>query len=667
MDNPNDILFTPMKVGGTTVKNKIVLLPMGGNSILKGGVFHEDGAKYYIERAKGGAGLLIDGNEYAMDIYHRADWWIHESLEKYRKEVRATVDAIHSYGVSFYMQIGAGLGRNIMMRIAPPGSDVEKALVASSDGLPNVYEPEKLHRAMTVEEIHEIVESYRQAAGLLRELGFDGIEISALHEGHLLDEFVTEHWNRRTDEYGGSFENRMRFITEIVQAIKSSAGDDFPISVRFAATHKIKGFNEGALPGERYDEFGRTLEDSIEVARYLEGIGVHMLDADNGCTDADYWPHPPTYMPMCCNLEEVSALKRAVGMTVVCGGRMEDLGVTVPAVREGRIDGVGLGRQLLADPDWPNKVREHRVDDIRPCLGCHNGCIVYYTKTFKMSCAVNPTCGAEEKYAIVPVEHPKSVVVVGGGISGMETARLCAMRGHHVTLLEKTDELGGVFIAAAAHDFKEADKQLLRWYRKQVADQGVDVRMSTEATPELLAEMDPDEIVIATGAKKKVPPVAGIDGANVLDAIEALRESAKVGERVVIVGGGLTGCELAYSLAKGGKKVTVLEMLDDILTAKGICEANSEMLRDLLAYHKVEIVTSARLTEVTPEGVEYERDGERASVPADTVVLAMGYDSGSPLAKSLGERANVHVLGDAEHVGNVMDAVWSAYELAFSL
>lgn len=670
-----DILFTPMQVGKVEIKNRIVMCAMGGSHFIKpDGTFHEGVATYYIERAKGGTGLIVSGLTGVQDM-SGAGTWFHDNGEVFIPAAKRMMDKIHSYGTKMFVQLGAGMGRVLAINLYEKGEgplafrglNAEKALVGPSDNLPNVWIPETKHRAMTKEEIHAIIDGFAKSAKMVQEAGFDGIEIHAVHEGYLLDQFSIEATNQRTDEYGGSLENRLRFTCEIIKAIKSVCGQDYPVAVRYSVSSKMKGFNSGALPGEPYKEFGRSLEESPRAAQILEEAGCDALGADNGSYDSWYWAHPPMYMPMACNLPEAVYIKNFVNIPVYCGGRMEDPDIAVKAISSGMIDGIGIGRQLLADPLWPEKVQKGEIEDIRPCIACHNGCFARVFLGEEFSCAINPAVLREDAYQIISAEVKKNIAVVGGGIGGMEAARLCAMRGHDVTIFEKSGELGGVFIAAAAPDFKEADKKLLDWYKKQIKDCNITVNLNTEVTPETLKEAAHDAVIIATGSLPKKLPIPGIEGNNTVEAIDLLLGKKQVGDKVVVVGGGLTGCEIAYDLAKKAKKVTIIEMLPEILNIHGLCAANSNMLRELLIYHNVEVLKSTRICEITDKGVKVVSGGVERVVEADSVVIAAGYDSYSPLRENLQDYKEVHVIGDAFQVGNLMNVVWDAYDVAMKI
>jgi 2-enoate reductase len=646
---------------------------MGGtNPIGFGGKFEEKTRAYYVERAKANVGLMIPGVTAVRGMMGES--WLYEAEDLFMGPLKNLMEEIHAYGSKFFLQLGAGFGRAQMVF---PGMEnhmeaVKEMMVAPSDGLPNVWDPSIKHRAMTVSEITELVEGYAKTAALCKRAGIDGVEIHAVHEGYLLDQFTIANTNHRTDAYGGSLENRLRFAKEIIRAIKAACGEDYPVSVRYSVASKMRGFNQGALPGEAYKEFGRSMEESPAVARLLEAAGADMLNADNGSYDAWYWAHPPVYMPTACNLPEVSYIKQFVKIPVVCAGKMDDPDIAVHAVECGMVDGVGIARALLADPQWCDKVREGRLADIRPCIGCHNGC--FAISHFKGvpcgfgrmgTCAVNPVTMREAEFALEPAQVKKNIAVIGGGIGGMETARLCALRGHTVTLYEKSGELGGVYRAAAAPDFKEADKRLIQWYVRELCDHQVLVKLKTEITGKLPDTLDADEIIIATGSVPKKLPIPGFDGPNTIEAIPYLLGEKEAGDNVVIVGGGLTGCEIAYDLARRGKKAVIVEMQDDILKIPGLSAANSNMLREIIRYYEIGVHLSSIVTEIKEDGVFVSAPEGEVFIPADSVILSVGYDSYIPFEnRSL---KNIHVIGDASKVGNLLTVIEQAYQLAYSL
>ena len=396
-----------------------------------------------------------------------------------------------------------------------------------------------------------------------------------------------------------------------------------------------------------------------------------MLNADNGTYDSWYWSHPPMYMPQNCNLDDVSHIKKFVDIPVVCAGRMEPE-IGAQAVAEGRIDGVGIARQFLADGQWITKMIEERMEDIRPCICCHNGCFNFCSykghandqslfDTMGLArCAINPETMQSKKYSIKPAKKAKNIAVIGGGIGGMESALVLAKRGHKVTLYEKTGELGGAFIAAAAPSFKEKDRDLIAWYKRELTKYPIEVKMNTEVKD--VAALGADEVIIATGATPNRIPVPGIE--NGIQAIDFLRGRETVGENVVIIGGGLTGCEIAYELYLQGKKPAIVEMKDDLIAVTGVCLANSSYLRDFFNANKVTVYLETRLCEVKKDGVVVaDKDGKQFALNADSVILSTGYRS-APLAE---KAKNVHIVGDACKVGNLRTVIWQAWDVAMKL
>ena len=667
-------LFSPVKIGGVTLKNRVILAAMGGTNLIHPGLgrFNENVREYYLDRAKGNVGLIIPGVTFV-----NTGGWLYEKEAAFLGPVKELMEEIHSYGSKFFFQLGAGFGRAEHVMRKDPGH--LSGLVSASDGMPNVWEPELKHRGLTVEEIHQIVDAYGKSALLCKRAGIDGVEIHAIHEGYLLDQFTTACTNRRTDEYGGSLENRFRFVTEVIREIKRVCGEDFPVMVRYSVASKMRGFNAGALPGEAYEEFGRSMEESPAAARLLVAAGADALDADNGSYDSWWWAHPPVYMPQHCNFPEVAYIKRFVDVPVFCAGRMEDPAFAEKAISGGEIDGIAVGRQFLTDPEWLNKARDGREADIRPCIACHNGCFPVggipkpgHGGFPEARCALNPVTLEEKNWVLTPAETKKRVAVVGGGVGGMECARILTLRGHSVTLFEKTGVLGGVFIAAAAPDFKEKDKMLLAWYRRQLETLGVDVRLHTEADADTVADFD--EVIVATGATARKLPLPGLDDSRVMEAVEYLNGVKAPGERVVIVGGGLTGVEIAYDLALKGKKPMIVEMLPDILQVPGLCAANANMLREIIRYYDIPVYTGTALAGTSEEGgfrVLVKKDGAERALEADSCILSVGYIPDRRLADALAaagrDPETVHVIGDAHAVGNLMSAVWEAYGLCYSL
>ena len=673
-------LFSPVKIGKVEVPNRIALLPMGVFSprlMNKDGSYTKDGADYYIERAKGGTGLIITG---LVPLPKNAMASILNDPESYVKNQKYLADGIHKYGSKVFIMISALSGRSSTNPDDPAPS-----------ALPNVWNPKRNNREMTKAEIEEYIQGFAMGAKAAKDAGIDGVEIHAVHEGYLLDQFTIRNYNHRQDEYGGSLENRLRFPCEIVKAIKKECGEDFPVSIRYSVKSYTKGFNRGAVPGETFDEFGRDYEESFQVAKMLEEAGYDMLDCDNGTYDAWYWPHPPVYMPKALNLDDVAELRKHVNIPVICGGRFDDPSLADEAIAQGRIDMMGMGRPLLADADRANKFKEGREDDIRPCISCHFGCLARIFQfdekthaTKDISCALNPRCGMENHYNITQAKTKKKIAVVGGGIAGMEAARVAALRGHFVDLYEKTDQLGGVFIAASAFEFKEDDRQLLQWYRKQIKDTGVHVLFHTEFKPEDRANYD--EVFVATGAHERKLNTPGFDSPHVRYAVDVLTHQNIENQNVVIIGGGLTGCELAYDLARRNKKVTIVEALPEILNVEGLSAANYNCLKELLRFYHVDVLkystvkkyengkafvetTSLNVPNINDRAMVMSLQGVHKTmqeIPVDTIIVSVGYMADQDLYNQIKDE-HVHLLGDAVHPGNLMSAIWGAYTTALHI
>ena len=688
MENLNpkyEALFTPWKIGNVEIKNRIVMCPMGGTSLfgwfeLGGSHFDKEAAKLFLERANNNVGLIIPGIAPLRNTF----WgkWLWQNPKMF-EELKEFMDEIHKTGAKLFVQLTAGMGRSwaITELIAPlhknkitrtlikPVIDTKHEL-ASPSPQPSRWAPDIICPQMTVKQIHEIIEAFAKTAKLCMDAGVDGVEVHAVHEGYLLDQFAIEYFNKRTDDYGGSFENRYRFAAEVVRAIKEECGTDFPVSLRYSVESKMKDFCYGAMPGEDYVEIGRNMEESEKAAKYLQDAGYDMLNADNGTYDSWYWAHPPMYMPQNCNLEDVAHIKKFVDIPVVCAGRM-DPEVGAQAVAEGRIDGVGVARQFLVDPEWITKLIDDRIEEIKPCICCHSGCFNFSsskghanTQDLKDTmglarCALNPETMQSKKYNLKPAKKSKKVAVIGGGIGGMEAAIVLAKRGHKVTLYEKTDSLGGVFIAAAAPSFKEKDRELIAWYNREVRSYpNIEIKLNTEVKD--VKSLKADKVIVATGAKARKLNLNGAHTA--IEAVDYLLGKKPVGEKVVVIGGGLTGCEIAYDLYLKGKQPIIVEMMDDLIVTKGICLANTSYLRDFFKTNQVPVHLETSVMQIVPRGVMVKhKDGTYETIACDNVILSVGYNP-APIATK-----NVHVIGDAKEVGNLRTVIWGAWDVAMKI
>lgn len=660
MENKVKKLFEPMQIGKVTVKNKFFMAPMGtlaDND--ESGCYTNRGAEYYVQRAKGGVGLIITGANWIdneVEFHHPCLFPCPTTLpQKYTKKAKEMTDRCHAFGTKIFLQLTAGTGRSTL-----PGNG---NYVAPSE-ISNRWDPNIICRELETEEVEHLVKRFGEAALVAKQSGFDGIEVHAVHEGYLLDSFTMPLFNKRTDKYGGTLENRLRFAVEIVQEIKKTCGTDYPVILRFSIKSYIKQLRQGGLPGEEFTELGRDVDEALEVAKILQDAGYDAFDADAGSYDSWYWAHPPMYFEKGMYLALAKELKKVSKIPVLVAGRMDDTELAVKALEDGIIDGVGLGRPLLTDPEYVNKVRNGREVSIRPCLGCHDGCFGRLLEHGMGSCAVNPECGRETTVGIPKAEISKNVVIVGGGPAGMEAARVAAIRGHKVTLLEEKDRIGGALLIAGRPSFKEDDLRLVSYYEHELEQLGVDVRLNTSATKELLDSLHTQVLLTAEGSTPIIPKLEGIEQAVL--AQDILLGNVEAKNRVVIVGGGLVGCETALSLAMAGKSVTIVEALPDILKSGiAIPPMNEWMLRDLLTFYKVELVTNSRLDSVSEQGATVVSDNDTKLIEAEQTILSIGYRSKSPVYDACQyEYEEVYKLGDSKQVKNIRNAIWDGYEVA---
>jgi 2-enoate reductase len=558
------------------------------------------------------------------------------------------------YGTKMFPQLTMGFGRNYPMLYAPSESPV-------------YFAPDQMSPALTKEQIKKKIDAVVNASALMKASGFAGVEVHAMHWGYLLDQFALSIVNKRTDEYGGTLENRLRAAKEIVEGIKQLNGKDFPVCMRLGLKSYIKGLFQPTLDGE--EEAGRTLEEGIRISQLLESYGYDVLSVDVGIYDSFYHAEPPSYMPQGHVIDLAMEVKKAVGIPVLTGSRMNDPDMCERAVAEGKIDGVVLSRPSLADPYLPAKVAMGRPEKIRPCIGCNQGCIARALTGVESSCAVNPAACRELAFKITNAVEKKKVAVIGGGVAGMEAARVAKLRGHDVTLYEKSGVLGGNLIAAGAHSFKKEVTLLNEWYLGELKDLNVRILLNTEMTSDKIKSLGADAVVLTVGSSPVMPKVPGIDKNSVVTGTAALLGEKSVGDKVVVVGGGLVGCELAMEYGQQGKQVAIVEMLDDILAAgEPVPIMNGLMIRDLLAKYKVQVLTGSKLTAVTDRGVKIAAAGGEEEIKADTVVIAIGYKPVVSMAADLNENNfEIYETGDGKRVANILWAIWGANEIARAL
>ncbi|MBP2643996.1 MAG: 2,4-dienoyl-CoA reductase [Firmicutes bacterium] len=658
-------LFEPIKIGSLELENRFAMAPMGplGLADAEGG-FNQRGIEYYTARARGGTGLIITGvtfvdNEIEQHGMPSVPCSTHNPLHFIRTS-REMTERIHAYNSKVFLQLSGGFGR-----VTIPTNLGEYPPVAPSPIKHRWLD--KTCRELSIEEIKSIIKKFGEGAFNAKRAGFDGVQIHAVHEGYLIDQFAISFFNYRTDEYGGSLENRLRFAREIVEEIKKKCGSDFPVTLRYSPKSFIKDWREGALPGEEFEEKGRDIPEGIEAAKLLVAYGYDALDIDVGSYDSWWWSHPPMYQAKGLYIPYAKIIKASVAVPVICAGRMDNPDLALSAINDGACDMISLGRPLLADENYVNKLRAGKSADIRPCLSCQEGCMGRIQEYSALNCAVNPAACREKETALSPALKSKKIVIIGGGVAGCEAARVLALRGHKPVIYEKTSRLGGNLIPGGAPDFKEDDHALVAWYEHTLKELGVEVNLNTEVNSEKLSEISAEAIIIATGSKPNMFSLG--DNTKVYAAADVLLNKVDPGKNIVIVGGGLVGCELAIWLARDNKKVTLVEMQDKLLAVNGpLCHANSEMLERLVPFNGVEVLTSSNAVKTTANGVLVNIKGSDRELQADSVILAVGYTSENSLYNELKyEFSDIHLIGDARKVSNILYAIWDAYEVASNL
>ncbi|MBP6899992.1 MAG: FAD-dependent oxidoreductase [Burkholderiaceae bacterium] len=659
-------LFQPIRIGALTLNNRIAMAPMGFPALSDAdGLPTQRYVDYFTERARGGAGLLITG---MLKVEDEIEHLLSRRGPVRKAFVRPFADlaeAVHALGTRLFVQLSPGLG----CQVRP--ANIRGTPVAPS-AVPNVFDPGLLCRELSVDEIQRLVRAYGDAAEILVGAGVDGIELHG-HAGFLLDQFSTALWNRRSDRYGGDLRGRLSFAFEILAEVKRRVGPGVPVQYRYGLKHYMKSTQQAGLPGESFTEIGRDIDEGLAMAELLQAEGFDSLAVDAGSITGHYWAHPPIYQQHGCMLDLAAMVKRIVRVPVIAVGRLDLPELAERVVAEGQADIVSLAKGLLADPQWPNKVRAGRSDEIRPCIGCHQACSEAFHGRALNSCTVNPACGRERTHALQPALQRRRVLVAGGGVAGMEAARVAAERGHQVTLCEAGPGLGGHLIDAGVPEDKKDLQRLNAWYGRQLARLGVDVRLDTPVLADDLAGQGdgerPDVVIVATGSQDLVPPIPGVDRTEVLTTTEALRGLKPLGRRVLVVGAGENGCETALWLARRGHQVQIVERQDRPI-ALPVARANRNMLLDLLAAQQVPIHTRTRLCEVLPGAARVaDADGQERELACDSVVLAVGMQADNRLYRSLQTQfaGPLYQIGDGLEARNVMQAVWEAYEVARSL
>ncbi|MFH1032128.1 MAG: FAD-dependent oxidoreductase [Chloroflexota bacterium] len=629
-------LFEPGKIGTMKLKNRIILAPIGTAYSTPQGHMTEQELAVSVTRARGGAGLIYKTvwafNPSFGPIFFPGHFDISDDLH-IEDAIRLT-KAVKAEGAkiaAFVSHPGAAIGtrrRDVKVIYGP------SAIRDPISGLT----PKELSKA----EIKEFVEGFAEGTERAKKAGFDAVMFQAGH-GYLVHQFLSPRKNRRTDEYGGSVANRARFCCEIIKRTKERVGKDYPIAVR--------------LNGSDFIEGGITIDEAIQHAKLFAQAGADAIDVSSGPPEAHHWQFLTYNMRDGALVHLAAEIKKAVSIPVIAVAKISPaLGERI--LEEGKADFVDFCRSLIADPDWPNKVREGRLADMRPCMYC-NWCLVrdriIATSGPRGFCAVNPTVGQEREYErqMQPVGSPKKVMVIGGGIAGMEAARTLAERGHNTSLYEKSGELGGQCnLAALCH---AEPGRLVRYLKRGIKNAGVKVFLNQEVTQQMVKKIKPDAVIVAAGATPKGLDVFGGDNKNVVQAIDVLTGKAPVGQNVTILGGQLVGLDLAIYLAKRGKKVTVV---DEHEFARGLHHAVKLSYWEEMINQGVYTYPNTGVDSITENGVNIIRDGELLFLKADTVVLAVGFNSENKLVSQLkGLVPEVYAVGDCIEPRDILAAI----------
>jgi len=641
-------LFNPIKIGKMELNNRVVMLPVTTGFAEDDATVGDRFISYFAERARGGVGLIIIpfGPTYVGCPMQPS---LHD--DRFIPGARRLTDAVHSYGSKIAAQL-----------------ITQYHLITKEGGPPEVVAPSPVPnvmmrctpRALSIEEIHWLIEEYGKAAVRAHQANFDAVEL-IVAGGYLLNRFFSPSSNKRTDEYGGSLENRMRIILEIVDKIKQRVGEDYPITCRLNVHENI--------------ERGYTIEDEEprEAARMLEAAGIKAINVYTGWHESPV-PTVQHSVPRGAFVYLAERIKGVVSIPVIAANRINDPVLADRILDEGKADLVGMGRAFIADPELLNKAKEGRIEEIVPCTACSN-CLDDMLSAYRdwgtqtkpaISCTVNPRAGKEAEYVLEPAKRAKKILVGGGGPAGMEAAITAASRGHQVTLYEKGDELGGTLLIASIPPYKDEMAALMRSLIARLHKAGVQVKLSAPVEAKTIEEEKPDAVILATGGTPIIPDVPGSHGKNVVTAEEVLTGQKEVGQSVIIAGGGMVGCETADFLAQRGKTVTVVEMLGRM--AADVVATYRPFFLARLRAAGIKMETNAKVEEITDQGVRVSRNGATDFIGGDTVVLAMGYKTNKQLAQSLGGKvAELYSVGDCVKPRTTKEAIEEGFRIGLRI
>jgi 2-enoate reductase len=637
-------LLEPGRIGTLELKNRVVMAAMGVRGLCDpDGGWGERFRAYYEARARGGVGLITTEMTFVSREFEPVARQLFSPVDDaHLSGIRALADVLHACDCKLSVQLTAGFGRVIPAAII----DENIAPVSASEN-PNFYVPdypEYNSRALSTAEAGALAAAFGPAARRCREAGADCVELHG-HEGYLMDQFMSALWNRRTDCYGGSFENRMRFAREAIESIQREAGDDFPIIYRFGLTHFLEG--------------GREAAEGLAVAAELEKMGVAALHIDGGCYETGWWPHPPQYQAPGCLADLAGEVKQVVSIPVIAVGKLHYPETAEAVLAEGKADFIAIGRGLLSDPDWVNKVARGAYDEIIPCIGCHEGCLWQMIAGEPTSCALNPLTGHETVWNLKPARRKQKLLIVGAGPAGIEAARAGVQRGFDVTLWEASDSAGGNLVPASTAPFKSDVAAYLAYLRRLLAKLPIELCYGKQASVDAVRSFGADYIVLATGAAMEDPPVTG---PRVCSVIDVLRGRDVDADRIVMMGAGVIGCETALYLAQQGRQIVLCARNDsDELDISMVDMHNRTMLLRLMQHPNISIRRGTIPFSFENSTVTAECGPEILSIPADSLVFAGRMFPVDTLSSALQGTPGLLSVGDCCESGSIMDAVWSAF------
>lgn len=635
-------MFTPIKIGPMIVPNRFVVPPMGNNFANTDGTMSDRSLAYYLERARGGFGLITFE---ATVVYKKAKGGLRKPClfdDSTIDSFKRVIDACHETGAKI----------SIQLQHAGPDGNAKAAgyPINAASAIPSKCGKD-IPISMPTEEIYEVIEAYGDAAVRAKKAGADAVEVHCAH-GYFISSFLSPRTNKRVDEFGGCFENRMRIVRLIIENIRKKVGNSIAIICRINSSDEVEG--------------GLDVHDSATIAAYLEDCGVDCLNVSRAVHIRDEYMWAPTAIHGGFSAELVTEIKRAVNIPVIAIGRFTEPHYAELLVREGRCDLVAFGRQSIADPHMPNKAASDSLNEMSPCIACLQGCVPHMYKGEAISCLVNPLVGREAE--LKQATERKKVMVVGGGVGGMLAAWVSAYRGHDVTLFEATDTLGGQMRLAAYPPGKGDITNLVRSYITKCEKYGVKIKVNTNVTPEIVSNESPDVVILATGAIPLVLPIPGINESGLIHAVDLLDGKASCGKNVLVVGGGMVGCETADFLGELGHKVTVIELRDEV-GADVISEHRKLLMRNFEEY-KIKTITEAKVSGFFEGGVSYIlADGSEHRVEGfDSVVLAMGARNYDPLSEDVKKVVKeTYVVGDATRARRALDATKEALDVALRI